>query len=76
MKITTKGQVTIPQDIRRRYGLLPLTEVSFVETEDGVLLKPAKALETLLDERLERALGSATEPLTSDEILEITRGDN
>ena len=29
MKITTKGQVTIPQDIRERLGLLPHTEVDF-----------------------------------------------
>jgi hypothetical protein len=26
MRITSKGQVTIPQDIRERYGLLPNTE--------------------------------------------------
>ena len=30
MKITSKGQVTIPQDIRHRLGLLPNTEVEFV----------------------------------------------
>jgi AbrB family looped-hinge helix DNA binding protein len=30
MRITSKGQVTIPQDLRERFGLLPLTEVEFV----------------------------------------------
>ena len=36
MRITTKGQVTIPQDIRERFGLLPHTEVEFVvEGDDG-----------------------------------------
>ena len=30
MRITSKGQVTIPQDIRERFGLLPHTEVEFV----------------------------------------------
>jgi AbrB family looped-hinge helix DNA binding protein len=29
MRITSKGQVTIPQDIRERIGLLPDTEVEF-----------------------------------------------
>ena len=29
MKITTKGQVTIPVEIRERLGLLPETEVRF-----------------------------------------------
>ena len=29
MRITSKGQVTIPQEIRQRLGLLPETEVEF-----------------------------------------------
>ncbi len=29
MRITSKGQVTIPQDIRERLGLLPYSEVEF-----------------------------------------------
>jgi AbrB family looped-hinge helix DNA binding protein len=46
MKITSKGQVTIPQDLRERFGLLPNTEVEFVPTADGRelrLLKSAKS---------------------------------
>jgi AbrB family looped-hinge helix DNA binding protein len=31
MRITSKGQVTIPQSVRERCGLLPHTEVRFVE---------------------------------------------
>ena len=30
MRITSKGQVTIPQEVRERFGLLPDTEVDFV----------------------------------------------
>ena len=36
MKITTKGQVTIPQDVRAEFGLLPNTEVEFVRDGRGV----------------------------------------
>ncbi|MHB8868605.1 MAG: AbrB/MazE/SpoVT family DNA-binding domain-containing protein [Thermoleophilia bacterium] len=36
MRITTKGQVTIPQDIRERFGLLPHTEVRFQVDGDRV----------------------------------------
>ena len=75
MKITTKGQVTIPQKLRNRFGLLPHTEVIFTATEDGVLLKPIKNPEELLDERLERAAGSATIPITTSEIMRMTRGE-
>ncbi len=34
-KVTTKGQVTIPKDVRQRLGLRPGDELEFVE-EDGV----------------------------------------
>lgn len=43
MKITSKGQVTIPQDIRERFGLLPNTEVEFVPTADGRQLRLVKS---------------------------------
>ena len=36
MRITSKGQVTIPQDIREELGLLPNTEVVF-DIVDGEL---------------------------------------
>lgn len=36
MRITSKGQVTIPARIRERAGLLPHTEVDFV-LEDGIV---------------------------------------
>ena len=39
MRITSKGQVTIPQDIRRQCGLLPHTEVVFRVEEGRVLLE-------------------------------------
>ena len=35
MQITSKGQVTIPQEIRNRLGLLPHTEVEFELSEGG-----------------------------------------
>ena len=34
-KITTKGQVTIPKEVRERLGLRPGDELEFIE-EDGV----------------------------------------
>ena len=37
MKVTNKGQVTIPPHLRRRHGLLPRREVEFVDQPDGVL---------------------------------------
>ena len=41
MRITSKGQVTIPQDIREQAGLLPHTEVEFVY--DGKTVRIVRA---------------------------------
>lgn len=41
MKITVKGQVTIPKIIRERYGLRPGSEVRFVEEDRKVVLRKA-----------------------------------
>jgi AbrB family looped-hinge helix DNA binding protein len=39
--LTQKGQVTIPQEVRKKLGLLPREKVAFVIRDDEVLLKPA-----------------------------------
>ncbi|MDP2674461.1 MAG: AbrB/MazE/SpoVT family DNA-binding domain-containing protein [Dehalococcoidia bacterium] len=38
-KITTKGQVTIPKDVRERLGLRPGDEIEFVEDRSGFRVK-------------------------------------
>ena len=46
MKITEKGQVTIPKPIRERYGLYPGTQVQFVEREHRVVVEKAQAADS------------------------------
>jgi AbrB family looped-hinge helix DNA binding protein len=76
MKLTSKGQVTIPQALRKKFGLLPKTEVAFEEAEGGVLIKPAAASRRRQAQSwLKRARGSATAKLTTDEIMVLTRGE-
>lgn len=41
MKISKKGQVTIPSELRRRHGMLPRREVEFVDQPEGVLVVKA-----------------------------------
>ena len=38
MRVTEKGQVTIPKDIRDRLAIRPGSEVDFVVSEEGVML--------------------------------------
>jgi bifunctional DNA-binding transcriptional regulator/antitoxin component of YhaV-PrlF toxin-antitoxin module len=44
MKVTDKGQVTIPLAMRRKHGLLPRHEVKFLDQPDGVLVVKAAKL--------------------------------
>lgn len=76
MKITTKGQVTIPQPLRQAFGLLPNTEVVFEAGEDCVVLRSRLGRRALVRERLRRARGAGTGSRTTDEIMQLTRGED
>ncbi len=74
MRVTSKGQVTIPADIRHRFGFLPDTEVEFVVDGNTVKLVRATRSGTSHGDRVVRRLrGRAVSRLTTDEILALTR---
>lgn len=78
MRITTKGQVTIPQEIRESLGLLPNTEVTFDIVDGDVRLRKASRRGKNLS-RGDRVLGHLrsvppSNTLSTDEILELMRG--
>lgn len=83
MRITSKGQVTIPQAIREKAGLLPNTEVEFEFVRGQVVLKPVapKGDEPGWAEvALQNARGSANEPMfrgwTTERIMDFLRGED
>ena len=39
MKIGERGQITIPKDLRERYGLFPSIEVEFIPEDGGVMIQ-------------------------------------
>lgn len=71
--MTSKGQVTIPQDVRRRLGIEPGTEVEFEVHDDVVRLvrKPTGAGAELV----RRMRGRGRVSMSTDEIMALTRGD-
>lgn len=75
MKITSKGQVTIPQRLRLKFGMLPHSEVAFEEVDGGVVIRPALSKEQAIAQRLRRARGAATGRFCTDEVMQLTRGD-
>jgi antitoxin PrlF len=75
VRITSKGQVTIPQAIRERYGLLPDTDVDFIVSGGRVTIVPRMIqVDDRAAEVLARLSGSATTGMSTDEILALTRG--
>ena len=79
MRITSKGQVTIPQNVRTQLGLLPYTEVEFelagdharirkLDRKADIGVRGSKALEALR--------GTGDLRMSTDEILALTRDEN
>ena len=75
MRITSKGQVTIPQKIRERLGLRPETEVVFEVEGNSVRLRRAPTQTNARGSRtIDRLRGRATTKLTTEQIMALTRG--
>lgn len=73
MRITSKGQVTIPSDIRKQAGLEPQMEVEF-QYKDGIVVL------VKIPERpdpVEQARGMFKgRGMSTDELMRMTRGED
>jgi AbrB family looped-hinge helix DNA binding protein len=72
MRVTSKGQVTIPQELREQFGIQPGAEVRFAADGDGIRITKAS------DSERGRALvarmrGRAGSGMSTDEIMALTR---
>lgn len=74
VKVTTKGQVTIPLEIRERLSIHPGTDVEFSVEGNVVKLVPARRGQVRGKRIVERLRGRATVRMTTDEIMALTRG--
>lgn len=75
MKVTDKGQVTIPIAIRRKAGLLPNTDVEFVVSGRNVILRKSGKARRRGGKLVAALRGRATRRLSTDEIMALTRGE-
>ena len=72
MRVTSKGQVTIPQDVRRLLGIEPGSDVDFEVDQDSVRLvrrgdgRGAALVAQMRGRRV---------TMTTDEIMALTRGE-
>ena len=77
MRVTSKGQVTIPADIRERAGLLPHTDVEFIlEGRHVRIVRKSGGTKQSRGARLiARLRGSGDVAMSTDEIMALTRKD-
>ena len=75
MKITSKGQVTIPAGIREKAGLLPQTEVEFELERGKVVIRKAAGSSRRGRNLVETLKGKGTVRMTTDQIMALTRGE-
>jgi len=72
MRVTTKGQVTIPQPIREKLGIGPSSEIDFVEVKGKVYIvkKKRSSPEENVFRKLRRI---ASVKMSTEEIMRLTR---
>jgi len=75
MRVTSKGQVTIPRDVRRKMGIATHSEVEFVIEGNTVVLRTVQGAPTRGKRLVEALRGRATVKMTTDEIMALTRGE-
>jgi antitoxin PrlF len=71
MRITAKGQITIPKNIREILGIAPETEIDFIEDQGRFYL--VKTDEPKPTGKFKALRGIATAKLSTDEIMSLTR---
>ena len=79
MRITSKGQVTIPVEIREKLGLLPNSEVEFEVVGQSVRIRKvrrARGKGHRGKSLVAQLRGRGSVRMSTDEILALTRGDS
>jgi AbrB family looped-hinge helix DNA binding protein len=75
MRITAKGQVTIPVEIREKLGLLPNSEVDFEIVGNAARLSKARRRRERGRSIVEHLRGKGRVRLSTDAIMALTRGE-
>ena len=72
--VTAKGEVTIPQDVLDQLGIGPGSKVDFLRHADGTVELVADG-EKKISSRFRDFLGHAGPGPSTDEIMDMTRGE-
>lgn len=75
MRVTDKGQVTIPIAIRQRLGIVPETEVEFEVVGDEVRMRKVETGQRRGRDLVRRLRGTGSVQMSTEEIMALTRGE-
>lgn len=77
MRVTIKGQVTIPQNVRESMGILPAeTEIEFLQDDNGRWYIAKAQPDTKQTSRFRYAHKVGKLMMSTDEIMALTRGES
>lgn len=74
MRVTVKGQVTIPKDLRDELGIGAGSEVAFERKADTLVVRKVDGAAGRGRQIAERLRGRGDVAMTTDEIMALTRG--
>jgi AbrB family looped-hinge helix DNA binding protein len=75
MRLNSKGQVTIPAELRHRHGLHEGDEVEVVEDGNTLRIVPVEDSSSRGHRLVRRMRGRASTTLSTNELMELLRGD-
>jgi AbrB family looped-hinge helix DNA binding protein len=75
MRLNSKGQVTIPAELRARHGLHEGDEVDVIEDGNTLRIVQVKTSPTRGQRIVRQMRGRANTTMSTDELMELLRGD-
>jgi len=74
VRVTEKGQVTIPKELRDELGIGAGSEVAFERADDTIVIRKAGGGPSRGQRMVDRLRGRGDVEMTTDEIMALTRG--
>ncbi len=75
MRLNSKGQVTIPSELRRKFALEEGDEVEVVEVGNTLRIVRREGAQRRGKRLTTRMRGRATTSMSTDELMELFRGE-
>ncbi|MBI2565536.1 MAG: AbrB/MazE/SpoVT family DNA-binding domain-containing protein [Candidatus Schekmanbacteria bacterium] len=76
MRVTEKGQVTIPIEIRQQLGIVPETEVEFYVIGNEIRVRKVEGQQRRGRDLISRLRGRGAVKMTTEEIMALTRDED